>query len=230
LVGAYFLGKRLGFGREAIKPHNVTMTFVGASLLWVGWFGFNAGSNLQADAGAALAFINTLLATAAAMVAWATVEMLAKGKPSALGVASGAVAGLVGVTPAAGLVGPFGAIAIGAIVGVVCVWGVTGLKKMLRVDDSLDVFGVHGIGGIVGALLTGVFHAPALGGNGGEGYSIVSQVAIQGLAVLITIGWIGVVSVASFLIARAVFGLRVSEEEEREGLDISCHGESAYEI
>jgi len=230
LVGAYFLGKRLGFGREAIKPHNVTMTFVGASLLWVGWFGFNAGSNLQADAGAALAFINTLLATAAAMVAWATVEMLAKGKPSALGVASGAVAGLVGVTPAAGLVGPFGAIAIGAIAGVVCVWGVTGLKKMLRVDDSLDVFGVHGIGGIVGALLTGVFHAPALGGNGGEGYSIVSQVAIQGLAVLITIGWIGVVSVASFLIARAVFGLRVSEEEEREGLDISCHGESAYEI
>ena len=230
LVGAYFLGKRLGFGREAIKPHNVTMTFVGASLLWVGWFGFNAGSNLQADAGAALAFINTLLATAAAMVAWAMVEMFAKGKPSALGVASGAVAGLVGVTPAAGLVGPFGAIAIGAIAGVVCIWGVTGLKKMLRVDDSLDVFGVHGIGGIVGALLTGVFHAPALGGNGGEGYSIVTQVAIQGLAVLITIGWIGVVSVASFLIARAVFGLRVSEEEEREGLDISCHGESAYEI
>ncbi|MFZ1838660.1 MAG: ammonium transporter [Dokdonella sp.] len=230
LVGAYFLGKRLGFGREAIKPHNVTMTFVGACLLWVGWFGFNAGSNLQADAGAALAFINTLLATAAAMVAWAMVEMFAKGKPSALGVASGAVAGLVGVTPAAGLVGPFGAIAIGAIAGVVCIWGVTGLKKMLRVDDSLDVFGVHGIGGIVGALLTGVFHAPALGGNGGEGYSIVTQVAIQGLAVLITIGWIGVVSVASFLIARAVFGLRVSEEEEREGLDISCHGESAYEI
>ena len=230
LVGAYFLGKRLGFGREAIKPHNVTMTFVGACLLWVGWFGFNAGSNLQADAGAALAFINTLLATAAAMVAWAMVEMFAKGKPSALGVASGAVAGLVGVTPAAGLVGPFGAIAIGAIAGVVCIWGVTGLKKMLRVDDSLDVFGVHGIGGIVGALLTGVFHAPALGGNGGEGYSIATQVAIQGLAVLITIGWIGVVSVASFLIARAVFGLRVSEEEEREGLDISCHGESAYEI
>ncbi|MBK7013552.1 MAG: ammonium transporter [Xanthomonadales bacterium] len=230
LVGAYFLGKRLGFGREAIKPPNVTMTFVGACLLWVGWFGFNAGSNLQADAGAALAFINTLLATAAAMVAWAMVEMFAKGKPSALGVASGAVAGLVGVTPAAGLVGPFGAIAIGAIAGVVCIWGVTGLKKMLRVDDSLDVFGVHGIGGIVGALLTGVFHAPALGGNGGEGYSIVTQVAIQGLAVLITIGWIGVVSVASFLIARAVFGLRVSEEEEREGLDISCHGESAYEI
>lgn len=230
LVGAYFLGKRLGFGREAIKPHNVSMTFVGASLLWVGWFGFNAGSNLQADAGAALAFINTLLATAAAMVAWATVEMLAKGKASALGVASGAVAGLVGVTPAAGLVGPFGAIAIGTIAGVVCIWGVTGLKKMLRVDDSLDVFGVHGIGGIVGALLTGVFHAPALGGNGGAGYSIVSQVAIQGLAVLITIGWIGFISVASFLIARAVFGLRVSEEEEREGLDISCHGESAYEI
>ncbi len=229
LIGAWFVGKRLGFGREAIKPHNVTMTFVGAAMLWVGWFGFNAGSNLESNAGAALAFINTLLATAAAIVAWAIVEAFAKGKPSALGVASGAVAGLVGVTPAAGLVGPFGAIAIGAVAGVVCVWGVTSLKRMLRVDDSLDVFGVHGIGGIVGALLTGVFHAPALGGNGGDGYSIISQVGIQSLAVLITIGWIGVVSVLSFLIAKAVFGLRVSEEEEREGLDITYHGESAYE-
>ena len=229
LIGAWFVGKRLGFGREAIKPHNVTMTFVGASMLWVGWFGFNAGSNLESNAGAALAFINTLLATAAAIVAWAIVEAFAKGKPSALGVASGAVAGLVGVTPAAGLVGPFGAIAIGALAGVVCVWGVTGLKRMLRVDDSLDVFGVHGIGGIVGALLTGVFHAPALGGNGGDDYSILSQVGIQALAVLITVGWIGVVSVVSFLIAKAVFGLRVSEEAEREGLDITYHGESAYE-
>jgi ammonium transporter, Amt family len=229
LIGAYFVGKRLGFGREALKPHNVTMTFVGASLLWVGWFGFNAGSNLESNAGTALAFINTMLATAAAIVAWAIVEAITKGKPSALGVASGAVAGLVGITPAAGLVGPFGAIAIGAVAGVVCVWGVTGLKKMLSVDDSLDVFGVHGIGGIVGALLTGVFHAPSLGGNGGEGYSIITQVTIQGIAVLITIAWIGVVSVVSFLIAKAVFGLRVSEEEEREGLDITYHGESAYE-
>ena len=229
LVGAYFVGKRLGFGREAIKPHNVTMTFVGASLLWVGWFGFNAGSNLESNAGTALAFINTLLATAAAIVAWAIVEAITKGKPSALGVASGAVAGLVGITPAAGLVGPFGAIAIGAAAGVICVWGVTGLKKILGVDDSLDVFGVHGIGGIVGALLTGVFHAPSLGGNGAADYSIITQVGIQGIAVLITIGWIGVVSVVSFLIAKALFGLRVSEEEEREGLDITYHGESAYE-
>lgn len=229
LIGAYFVGKRLGFGREAIKPHNVTMTFVGASLLWVGWFGFNAGSNLEANAGTAMAFINTLFATAAGIVAWAFVEAVSKGKPSALGVASGAVAGLVGVTPAAGLVGPFGAIAIGIAASVICVWGVTGLKKILGVDDSLDVFGVHGIGGIVGALLTGVFHAPALGGNGAADYSIMTQVGIQGIAVLITIGWIGVVSVASFMIAQVVFGLRVSEEEEREGLDITSHGESAYE-
>ncbi|MEZ5463481.1 ammonium transporter [Dokdonella sp.] len=229
LVGAYFVGKRLGFGREAIKPHNVTMTFVGAALLWVGWFGFNAGSNLESNAGTALAFINTLFATAAAIVAWAITEGFTKGKPSALGVASGAVAGLVGITPAAGLVGPFGAIAIGAVAGVVCVWGVTGLKKLLRADDSLDVFGVHGIGGIVGALLTGVFHAPSLGGGGGEDYSIFGQVGIQALAVGITIVWIGAVSVVSFGIAKLAFGLRVSEEEEREGLDITYHGETAYE-
>ena len=229
LIGAYLVGKRLGFGREAIKPHNVTLTFVGAALLWVGWFGFNAGSNLESNAGTALAFINTLFATAAAVVAWAIAEGFTKGKPSALGVASGAVAGLVGVTPAAGLVGPFGAIAIGAAAGVICVWGVTGLKKLLGADDSLDVFGVHGIGGIVGALLTGVFHAPSLGGNGSDGYSILHQVGIQGIAVLITIAWIGFVSLVSFLIAGKLFGLRVSEEEEREGLDITYHGETAYE-
>ena len=229
LVGAYLVGKRLGFGREAIKPHNVTLTFVGAALLWVGWFGFNAGSNLESNAGTALAFINTLFATAAAVVAWAIVEAFTKGKPSALGVASGAVAGLVGVTPAAGLVGPFGAIAIGAAAGVICVWGVTGLKRLLGADDSLDVFGVHGIGGIVGALLTGVFHAPSLGGNAGADYSIMTQVGIQGIAVLITIIWIGFVSLVSFLIAGKLFGLRVSEEEEREGLDITYHGETAYE-
>ena len=229
LVGAFLVGKRLGFGREAIKPHNVTLTFVGAALLWVGWFGFNAGSNLESNAGTALAFINTLFATAAAVVAWAIVEAFTKGKPSALGVASGAVAGLVGITPAAGLVGPFGAIAIGFAAGVICVWGVTGLKRLLGADDSLDVFGVHGIGGIVGALLTGVFHAPSLGGNGGADYSILSQVGIQGIAVLITIIWIGFVSLVSFLIAGKLFGLRVSEEEEREGLDITYHGETAYE-
>ena len=229
LVGSYFVGKRLGYGVTALKPHNVTLTFVGAALLWVGWFGFNAGSNLEATAGAALAFINTLVATAAAVLAWALTEKFAKGKSSALGVASGAVAGLVAITPACGTVGPFGAVAIGAIAGVVCVWGVTGLKKLLGADDSLDVFGVHGVGGIVGALLTGVFSAASLGGIKGDDYSIASQVGIQALGVGITIVWIGIVSVVGFLIAKAVFGLRVAEEAEREGLDIASHGESAYE-
>jgi Amt family ammonium transporter len=213
-----------------MKPHTLTFTFVGASLLWVGWFGFNAGSNLEANAGAALAFINTLLATAAAVVAWSLVEALAKGKPSALGAASGAVAGLVGVTPAAGLVGPFGAIAIGLAAGVICVWGVNGLKRLLGADDSLDVFGVHGIGGIVGALLTGVFAAPSLGGTGAADYAIGAQVGIQALSVGLTIVWIGAVSVLALLITRVVTrGLRVPEEAEREGLDITSHGESAYE-
>lgn len=228
LVGAYFVGKRLGFGKEAIKPHNLTFTLIGASLLWVGWFGFNAGSNLESNAGAALAFINTLFATAAAVLAWLAVEALIKGKPSALGAASGAVAGLVGITPAAGLVGPMGAIVIGVAAGAICVWGVHGLKKLLGADDSLDVFGVHGVGGIVGALLTGVFYAPSLGGAGPEDFDMVAQLGIQALGVLITIVWVGVVSVISFLIAKAVFGLRVSEEAEREGLDLSSHGEKAY--
>ena len=229
LVGAYFVGKRLGYGQVAIKPHNVTLTFVGASLLWVGWFGFNAGSNLEANAGAALAFINTLVATAAAVLGWALTEKVVKGKSSALGVASGMVAGLVGITPAAGLVGPFGAVAIGFAAGVVCVWGVNGLKRLLGADDSLDVFGVHAVGGIVGALLTGVFFSPALGGQGGEDFNMASQVATQALGVGLTIVWIGVVSVVGFLVARLVFGLRVDEESERIGLDISSHGESAYE-
>ncbi|WP_331487925.1 ammonium transporter [Luteimonas endophytica] len=229
LVGAYFVGKRVGFGREALKPHNVTLTFVGASLLWVGWFGFNAGSNLEATAGAALAFLNTMLATAAAVLAWAAAEKLAKGKSSALGVASGAVAGLVGITPAAGLVGPLGAIAIGAIAGVLCVWGVNGLKRMLGADDTADVFGVHAIGGIVGAILTGVFHAPGLGGTGGEDFAMVSQVGTQVLGVVLTVGWIGLVSVIGFSVARLAFGLRVGEEDERAGLDIAEHGETAYE-
>ncbi|WP_277928921.1 ammonium transporter [Luteimonas aquatica] len=229
LVGSYFVGKRLGFGREALKPHNVTFTFIGAALLWVGWFGFNAGSALEANATAALAFLNTLLATAAAILAWALVEKLAKRKSSVLGVASGAVAGLVGITPAAGTVGPLGAIVIGAVAGVVCVWGVNGLKRMLKADDSLDVFGVHGLGGIVGALLTGVFTAPSLGGTGAEDFSIAAQVGKQALGVGITIVWIAVVSVIGFLVAKAVFGLRVAEDAEREGLDITSHGETAYE-
>lgn len=230
LIGAYFVGKRVGYGREALKPHNVTLTFVGAALLWVGWFGFNAGSNLEATAGAALAFINTLVATSAAVLAWAITEKLTKGKSSALGVASGAVAGLVGITPAAGLVGPLGALAIGFAAGVVCVWGVTGLKKLLGADDTADVFGVHAVGGIVGALLTGVFTDVSLGGIGlAEGVSIGQQVGIQALGVGLTIVWIGVVSVIAFLIAKLVFGLRVAEDAEREGLDITSHGESAYE-
>ena len=229
LVGSYFVGKRIGFGQVALRPHNVTYTFVGAALLWVGWFGFNAGSNLEANAGAALAFLNTMLATAAAILAWALAEKLFKGKSSALGVASGAVAGLVGITPACGTVGPFGAIAIGAIAAFVCVWGVTGLKKLLKADDTLDVFGVHGIGGIVGAILTGVFSAASLGGVKGDGYSIPHQVLIQIEGVAITVAWIGVVSIVGFAIAKLVFGLRVSEDAEREGLDITSHGEAAYE-
>ena len=229
LIGAYFVGKRLGYGQTALKPHNVTLTYVGASLLWVGWFGFNAGSNLEANAGAALAFINTLVATAAAVIAWALAEKIFKGKSSALGVASGAVAGLVGITPAAGLVGPFGAVAIGFIAGLVCGWGVTGLKRLLKVDDTADVFGVHAVGGIVGAILTGVFHAPSLGGTGGEDFDMVAQVIKQATGVGLTIAWIGVVSVVGFLIAKLVFGLRVAEDAEREGLDIASHGESAYE-
>lgn len=230
LVGSYFVGKRLGFGHTALKPHNVTLTFVGASLLWVGWFGFNAGSALEANATAALAFLNTLLATAAAVLAWSLVEKLVKGKSSALGVASGMVAGLVGITPAAGTVGPFGAIAIGVAAGAICVWGVTGLKKLLNADDTLDVFGVHGVGGIVGAILTGVFTDKALGGIGyAEGVTMGHQVLVQATGVGVTVVWIGVVSVVGFLVAKLVFGLRVSEEAEREGLDITSHGEAAYE-
>ncbi|MHB1058477.1 MAG: ammonium transporter [Rhodanobacter sp.] len=229
LVGAYLVGPRLGFGREPMKPHNVTFTMVGAALLWVGWFGFNAGSNLEANAGAALAFVNTLLATAAAVLAWLAVEAVVRGHASMLGGASGAVAGLVGITPACGTVGPMGAIVIGALASVCCVWGVTGLKKLLRADDALDVFGVHGIGGIVGALLTGVFTAPELGGTGAAGFSIGHQLGVQALGVGITVLWSGVVSVLAYLIVKAVFGLRVPYEAEREGLDITSHGESAYD-
>ncbi|MFC5581433.1 ammonium transporter [Rhodanobacter terrae] len=230
LVGAYLVGPRLGFGREPMKPHNVTFTMIGAALLWVGWFGFNAGSNLEANSGAALAFINTLLATAAAVLAWLAVEALLRGHASMVGGASGAVAGLVGITPACGTVGPMGAIVVGVVASLCCVWGVTGLKKLLRADDALDVFGVHGIGGIVGALLTGVFTAPALGGTGAAGFSIGHQLGVQALGVGITVVWSGLVSVLSYFVVKAVFGLRVSPEAEREGLDITSHGESAYDV
>jgi Amt family ammonium transporter len=222
------VGKRVGFGRESMTPHSLTLTMVGASLLWVGWFGFNAGSNLEATSGAALAFINTLFATAAAVLAWAAGEAMFKGKPSMLGAASGAVAGLVAITPACGSVGPMGAIVIGLVAGFVCLWGVNGLKRMLGADDSLDVFGVHGVGGILGAILTGVFTAPGLGGTGGEDFSIASQVWIQTYSVIITIVWSAVVAFIAYKIADVVVGLRVPEDEEREGLDITAHGETAY--
>jgi ammonium transporter, Amt family len=230
LVGAFMLGKRIGYGRESMTPHSLTLTMVGASMLWVGWFGFNAGSNLEANSGAALAFINTLLATAAAVLSWCIGESLSKGKASMLGAASGAVAGLVAVTPACGTVGPMGAIILGLLAGFVCLWGVNGLKKMLGADDSLDVFGVHGVGGILGALLTGVFTAPALGGTGKDDFSIVGQVLVQAEGVLITIVWSAVVAFISYKVIDMVIGLRVPEDEEREGLDITSHGETAYHI
>ncbi|TAH13924.1 MAG: ammonium transporter [Curvibacter sp.] len=237
LVGAYVVGKRIGYGKEAMAPHSLTLTMVGAAMLWFGWFGFNAGSNLEANGLTALAFINTLLATAAATLAWITGEALTRGKASMLGAASGAVAGLVAITPACGFVGPMGAIVIGLVGGFACLWGVNGLKRLLGADDSLDVFGVHGVGGIVGAVLTGVFAAPSLGGTGvydyvtnavAEGYSIGTQVWIQTQGVLVTIVWSAVVSFIAFKLVDLVIGLRVSEEDEREGLDISSHGETAY--
>jgi Amt family ammonium transporter len=230
LVGAYMLGKRIGYGREAMAPHSLTLTMVGAALLWVGWFGFNAGSNLEATSGATLAFINTLLAPAAAVLAWCIGEVITKGKASMLGAASGLVAGLVGITPACGSVGPMGAIMIGLACGFVCLWGVTGFKRMMGADDTLDVFGIHGLGGIVGAILTGVFAAPSLGGTAGVDFNIASQVMIQAEGVLITIVWSGVVAFIAFKLVDMVIGLRVSEEDEREGLDVTAHGETAYHM
>jgi len=237
LVAAYMLGKRIGYGKEAMTPHNLTMTMIGASLLWFGWFGFNAGSSLEAGNSAVLAFMNTFLATACAVLAWTFAEWMLKGKPSMLGAASGAVAGLVAITPAAGNVGIPGAFAIGTLAGVVCLWGVTGLKRMLKADDSLDVFGVHAVGGVLGALLTGVFVSPALGGPGfvtdwvtaATGFtSIGEQVWIQAKAVGIAVVWSGVVTAVALFIVKIVVGLRVSEDDEREGLDITSHGETAY--
>ena len=237
LVAAAMLGKRIGYGKEALTPHNLTMTMIGASLLWFGWFGFNAGSALEASNSAVLAFMNTFLATACAVLAWTFAEWMLKGKPSMLGAASGAVAGLVAITPAAGNVGIMGAMAIGTIGGVLCLWGVTGLKRMLKADDSLDVFGLHAVGGIVGALLTGVFVSPDLGGPGfvtdwvkaTTGFtSIGEQVLIQAKAVGIAALWSAVATVVTLFIVKMVVGLRVSEDDEREGLDITSHGETAY--
>ncbi len=230
LVGAIVIGKRIGYGKEPMAPHNLPMTMIGASLLWVGWFGFNAGSNLEATGGAALALLNTIVATAAAALTWMAAEKIMRGKASMLGIASGAVAGLVAVTPAAGLVGPMGAIVLGALVGPICLWAVSGLKKSLGYDDSLDVFGIHAVGGIVGAIGTGIFVSPALGGVGVDGYTMMGQVMTQATGVLITIVWSGVVAFICFKLVDIVMGLRVSEEEEREGLDTATHGEKAYNV
>ncbi|HWA39889.1 MAG TPA: ammonium transporter [Burkholderiales bacterium] len=239
LVGAYLVGKRLGFGKEAMPAHNLPLTMIGASLLWVGWFGFNAGSALESGNSAVLAFMNTFVATACAVLSWSLGEAMFKSKPTMLGAASGAVAGLVAITPAAGNVGLAGAFVIGLLAGIVCLWGVSGLKKLLRADDSLDVFGVHAVGGILGALLTGVFNSPDLGGPGfvtdwvkaTTGFtSIGEQLWIQAKAVGLTVIWSAVVAVAAYKIVDLTIGLRVTEEEEREGLDTASHGEAAYRM
>jgi Amt family ammonium transporter len=239
LVGAYLVGKRIGFGKEAMPAHNLPLTMIGASLLWMGWFGFNAGSALEAGASASLAFLNTYLATACAVLSWSLGEALFKGKPTMLGAASGAVAGLVAITPAAGNVGLPGAFVIGLAAGLVCLWGVSGLKKLLGADDSLDVFGVHAVGGILGALLTGVFNSPDLGGPGfvtdwvtaKTGFSSISeQLWVQAKAVGLTILWSGIVAAIAFKLVDLTIGLRVTEEDEREGLDTAAHGEAAYRM
>lgn len=238
LMGAIVLGKRVGYGKEPMAPHSLTMTMVGASLLWVGWFGFNAGSNLEANGTAVLAMVNTVVATAAAGFAWMMAEWMHKGKPSMLGLASGAVAGLVAVTPACGFIGPMGAIVLGLFAGVLCLWGVTGLKKLLNVDDSLDVFGVHGVGGILGAMATGVLASPSLGGTGVYDYaagkvaeySMVGQLTSQAWGVGTTILWSGIVSFVLFKLIDMTMGLRVSSDDEREGLDTTTHGERAYNL
>ncbi|EIC82350.1 ammonium transporter AmtB [Serratia sp. M24T3] len=229
LVGAYLLGKRAGFGKEAFKPHNLPMVFTGASILYVGWFGFNAGSASAASSTAALAFLNTVMATAGAILSWVFVEWMVRGKPSLLGACSGAIAGLVAITPACGTVGVGGALIIGLVGGVAGLWGVVTLKKWLNVDDTCDVFGVHGVCGIVGCILTGVFSASSLGGTGyAEGVTMGHQVWIQLLSVVVTLVWSSVVAFIAYKIADMVVGLRVPEEQEREGLDVNSHGENAY--
>jgi len=228
LVGALLVGKRVGLGKDMMAPHSMTLTMVGASILWVGWFGFNAGSNLEANGGAALAMINTFTATAGAILAWSVIEGFSRGKASMLGAASGMIAGLVAVTPAAGSVGPVGAIALGAMASAVCYFFVAVVKQKFGYDDSLDVFGIHGIGGIIGAVGTGIFTAPGLGGTGGDGYSVIGQTWIQIQAVGITIIWCGVASFVLYKLVDMMFGLRVDADTERKGLDIEVHGESAY--
>jgi Amt family ammonium transporter len=239
LVGAYLVGRRIGYGKEAMPAHNLPLTMIGASMLWVGWFGFNAGSALEAGNSAALAFLNTYLATACAVLSWSLGEALFKSKPTMLGAASGAVAGLVAITPAAGNVGIAGAFVIGLAAGLVCLWGVSGLKKLLGADDSLDVFGVHAVGGILGALLTGVFVSPDLGGPGfvtdwvkaSTGFSSIGeQLWVQAKAVGLTILWSGIVALVAFKLVDLTIGLRVTEEDEREGLDTTAHGEAAYRM
>jgi len=236
LIGCLMVGKRIGFNKESLAPHSVTMTMVGASLLWVGWFGFNVGSNLEANGLAALVFVNTLLASAAATLSWMGAEWLIRGKPSMLGAASGAIAGLVAITPACGWAGPMGSIFLGLVVGAVCFWSVTGLKSLLGYDDSLDAFGVHGVGGIIGALGTAVVANPALGGtgvwdyvtNGVAEYNFVAQLTSQAWGVAVALVWSGLVSFIAFKLVDMLIGLRVPEDAEREGLDIAEHGESAY--
>lgn len=236
LIGCLMIGKRIGFGKESLAPHSVTMTMIGASLLWVGWFGFNVGSNLEANGLAALVFVNTLLASAAATLSWTGAEWIIRGKPSMLGGASGAVAGLVAITPACGWAGPMGSIFLGLVVGAICFWGVTVLKAKLGYDDSLDAFGVHGIGGMIGAIGTGIVASPSLGGTGvwdyvangvGE-YSMSTQVISQLWGVGVCIVWSGIVSFLAYKLVDVLIGLRVPEEVEREGLDICEHGETAY--
>ena len=227
LVGAIFLGHRLGYKSEPLPPHSLVMTYIGAGLLWVGWFGFNAGSNLEATGGAGLALINTIFATAAAAVSWIVTEWLTRGKPSMLGFASGVIAGLVAITPAAGLVGPMGALVLGLVASPVAVFFCAGVKRMLNYDDALDVFGIHAVCGVVGAIGTGIFHAPSLGGPGGEDFDMMGQVVIQAVAVGVSIAWCVVATTIVFAILK-VIGLRVKKEVEQEGLDISEHGEVAY--
>lgn len=229
LVGAYLIGKRVGFGKEAFKPHNLPMVFTGTAILYIGWFGFNAGSAGSANEIAALAFVNTVVATAAAILGWIIGEWTLRGKPSLLGACSGAIAGLVGVTPACGYVGVGGALVIGVIAGLAGLWGVTMLKRLLRVDDPCDVFGVHGVCGIVGCILTGVFAASSLGGVGFvDGVTMGHQVIVQLESIAITVVWSGVVAFVGYKLADILVGLRVPEEQEREGLDVNSHGENAY--
>lgn len=237
LVGAFMVGKRVGYGRDPMTPHSLTMTMIGAALLWFGWFGFNAGSSLEANGTAALAFANTWIAPSAAALSWTFAEWAMKGRPSLLGAVSGAVAGLVAITPAAGFVGVGGALIIGLLSGVAGLWGVHGLKRLLGADDSLDVFGLHGVCGILGAVLTGVFASPDLGGTGvwdyvtnqvAEGYSILAQVKVQVIGVGVTVVWTALVSAVAYKLVDLLIGLRVKEDAEREGLDVTSHGEKAY--